>query len=459
MFLHEYLKWVPADARVLVLERGARESHAWQMEHRGDFEKRHEGQFVNRNPDKPWVFRLAFGGASNCWFACVPRMLPEDFELQTRYGVAVDWPLGYDDLEEYYCLAEELMAVAGPSGDTPFARSRPYPQPEHRLSSADEVLKTAYPDRFFVQPTARPRQTTTDGRLGCCANGVCRLCPIDSKFTIANGMAGVYEDPRVELLLSARVDALEVAGGQVQGVRYTLDDAEMTARGDLVALGANGLFNPHLLLRSGLDGPAVGRGLCEQVSVRAIVDFDGLDNLQGSTIITGHGYMLYPGEHRRHRAAGLMETFNHMRLRDVRGRWLQRMELKVIFEDLRQERNRVRLSGKDAERPQAHFEGRSAYAEAAIEKVEASLEEVLSPLPVERIDVKSPPNSTEAHILGTAVMGRDPETSVVDENLLHHRARNLFVLGGSAFPTAAPANPTLTICALSLRSAREIFAS
>jgi choline dehydrogenase-like flavoprotein len=56
-------------------------------------------------------------------------------------------------------------------------------------------------------------------------------------------------------------------------------------------------------------------------------------------------------------------------------------------------------------------------------------------------------------------MGRDSETSVVDRDLIHHRVRNLLVLGGSAFPTAAPANPTLTISALSLRAAREMFGS
>ena len=80
----------------------------------------------------------------------------------------------------------------------------------------------------------------------------------------------------------------------------------------------------------------------------------------------------------------------------------------------------------------------------------------MSPLPVENIRVKAP-NSTEFHILGTAVMGHDPESSVVDRNLLHHRVRNLFVLGSSAFPTASPANPTLTLSALSLRAAREAF--
>ncbi len=455
MFLYEYLRRAKPDARVLVLERGPLESHGWQLEHRRELGRRHESSFVNRGP-KPWIFRLAFGGASNCWWACVPRMLPEDFELATRYGVGSDWPVSYDQLEEHYCLAEEIMGVSGPSEDSPFPRSRPYPQAPHKLSTADEVLKAAYPDRFFAQPAARPRQTTAGGRTGCCASGVCHLCPVDSKFTITNGMHEVYGDPRVELELSALAERVEIAGGVAQGVHYRRDGSERYARAEVVGLGANALFNPHLLLRSGLDGPACGRGLGEQLSVEVDVDLDGLDNLHGSTVITGHGYMLYSGPHRRRRAAALMETFNRQELRDERGKWHQRLSLKLIFEDLRQDENRVQLGAADDPRPEVIFNGYSPYALAALRELPGVIGDVLSPLPVEDIRLNMP-NPTESHILGTAIMGRDPETSVVDGDLIHHRVRNLLVLGGSAFPTAPPANPTLTISALSLRAARQVF--
>jgi len=55
------------------------------------------------------------------------------------------------------------------------------------------------------------------------------------------------------------------------------------------------------------------------------------------------------------------------------------------------------------------------------------------------------------------VMGNDPESSVVDRHLVHHQVRNLMVLGGSAFPTCSPANPTLTLSALSLWAAQALF--
>jgi choline dehydrogenase-like flavoprotein len=100
-----------------------------------------------------------------------------------------------------------------------------------------------------------------------------------------------------------------------------------------------------------------------------------------------------------------------------------------------------------------------SYAYRGIEAIAHRLDHVLAPLPVERVALDPQPASTEGHILGTVVMGNDPETSVVDRWMVHHRIRNLLVLGGSAFPTGSPSNPTLTISALSLWSATHLLNS
>ena len=63
------------------------------------------------------------------------------------------------------------------------------------------------------------------------------------------------------------------------------------------------------------------------------------------------------------------------------------------------------------------------------------------------------------HIMGTARMGNDPKSSVVDRDLRSHDHANLFILGSAVFPTGATANPTLTIAALSLRSAGSVKAA
>lgn len=459
-FLWRYLKRTGPGERILVLERGGKSLPPEVIQN--PFLEIMTGSapyFTNRTPGKPWAFRVLFGGTSN-WTGNVPRQLPDDFELRSRFGVGVDWPLTYDDLEPYYCDVEDLMSAAGPSDDTPFRRSRPYPQPPHRLSDADLLLKNAYPDDFFVLPAARPT-VATDRRVACCAANVCPACPLDAKFTVLNDeMADVYRDPRVELLVGARVDSVEVQAGRATGVVFTHEGRAATARGDLVALGANAIFNPHVLLRSGLEHPVLGRGLCEQVSVSFDVLLDGVDNFQGSHMLTGHGYMLHRGRRRRDRAAALLETANIQYLRMERGRWRQRLMAKFIFEDLPQRDNYVRPSSEDPSMPEVAYHGHSDYTQRGIDALLSSEAEELfsAALPVERIQLLEA-FSTEGHIECTVPMGHDAASSVVDRHLIHHEVRNLLVLGSSAFPTCPPANPTPTLAALSLWAADHLTAS
>ena len=69
-------------------------------------------------------------------------------------------------------------------------------------------------------------------------------------------------DHRVTLLLQAEALAIETAGGIATGVVYRRDGAEQTARGDLVVLGANAIFNPFILTKSGIDHPCSAVDRC-----------------------------------------------------------------------------------------------------------------------------------------------------------------------------------------------------
>ena len=456
-FLHELLRRDP-NVRVLVLEKGALREHAQQFAKRSSPEVA-AGYFANRTPEKPWWFTIGVGGGSNCWWACTPRLLPNDFRMQSAYGVGRDWPISYDELEPYYARAESLMSISGPADGSPFPRSTPYPLPPHRFTAPDEVLKAAYPDSFFIQPTARPPERLADGRPRCCANGVCNLCPIDSKFTILNSMRDVYAHSRVTLKTGASVQAVELEGGSARGLRYLRDGREEVARADLVALGTNAIFNAHILLRSGLRHRDLGCRVFEQAAVNADVYLDGLDNFGGSTSITGHGYMLYDGPHRSERPAVLLETHSIPRIRNERGKWLQWMRVKCVIDELPQDASRVTMDRGAPTVPAVSWSGWSDYAKRGAAGLEQALAHVLAPLPVEAIRVYPRFEQTEAHVLGTVVMGRDAKTSIVDGDLVHHSVRNLLVLGGSAFPTGSPANPTLTIAALSLRAAARLMSS
>ena len=71
-------------------------------------------------------------------------------------------------------------------------------------------------------------------------------------------------------------------------------------------------------------------------------------------------------------------------------------------------------------------------------------------------DLKVGSYSGSAHIMGTCRMGKNPRTSVVDPECRSHDHKNLFIAGSSVFPTGAPVNPTVTIAALALRTAKTI---
>jgi len=457
-FLHSYLQKASLEEPILVLERGFHDSHASQLENETPSRVPYQDTYINRNPEKDWQFSVGFGGSSNCWWANTPRFLPSDFELHSRYGVGVDWPVSYGELEPYYLEAERIMAISGDDGASLYPRSAPYPQPPHRFTEPDRVLAAAYPDHFIRAPSARAR-IATPNRPACCATGVCYLCPHDSKFTIQNEMKGVYDDPRVRLELGAVVQTVDVTGGVTTGVSYTQNGVSKTARGDIVVLGANALFNPHILLRSGFTHELLGKRLNEQVGLEVHVDLDGLDNYQGSTSGTGLGFMQYDGAHRADRAAALVLTNNSLQidgaLRMERGKWRQRLVLGLSFEDLPSDENHVAVNKDDPELPETVYKGFSEYTRRAIDALPADLPRILDPLPVESIRIGEPLKSL-AHIQGTTVMGNDPASSIVDRNLVHHEIRNLLVLGSSVFPTCPPGMPTLTLSALSLWAAEHL---
>ncbi|MGF1511139.1 MAG: GMC oxidoreductase [Myxococcota bacterium] len=455
-FAYRWLQRNPR-TRVLMLERGPDKSHQQQIDD-GDPLFETPNTIRNLTPSKPWMFKHLVGGSSNCWTGNTPRMTPGDFQLRTRYGVGVDWPLTYDDIEPYYCEAESLLGVAGSQTSSPVPMSRPYPLPPHRMADPDLALARAHPGQFFPMPCARP--TKSIGlRPACCASIRCVRCPVDSKFTILNGMRAVLDHPQVTVRPDSLVQHVDVEAGRATGVTYRSESkqAPTSVRSEhLVVLGANAIFNAHLLLRTGLDEGQPGRGLVEQTSVNAIIKLNGMKAFQGSTQVTTAGYPWYDGPHRRRHAAALLECNNEPRLRDLPGRWREQFMMRVVVEDLPNPESRVTLEPDEPDRPRVRFAGISPYAQAGIDAAKAGLPGLLSSLPVEQI--KFSHSETEAHIQCTTPMGTDPKRSVVDADSIHHRVRNLLILGASTFPTAAPANPTLTLSALALRAADRLSA-
>jgi choline dehydrogenase-like flavoprotein len=454
-FLRGFLKRSAANSRVLVLERGRKLDHDWQVEHRSNSDIIHTDTFRKAGlSSKSWNFTIGFGGSSNCWSATTPRMLPNDFRSKSLYGVGYDWPVTYDDLALYYDEVEEVMSVSGPDAPWPVPRTKPYPQPPHRMTEPDRLLQAKYPDAYFAAPSARARIATPD-RNQCCANGVCTLCPMDAKFTILNGMRDVYKDPRVEVLTGSEVLAVDVVGGKTaRGIIYRQDGREYSANADLVFLGAHAIFNPFIMLKSGINHPLLGRRLNERAWAHMLVHFDGVEGFSGSTAMTAHGYMFYDGPHRAERGAMIIEAHNSPPvLRSEFGKWRQAQLFKFAIEEEPDQSNRVEIDPHDPSLPLVTFNAHSEYALASFRKIPELAEELFSGLPVEKIIVEPELAPDHVHIQGTVMMGNDPSNSVVDDQMRCHSIPNLIVGGSSVFPTCPPANPTLTLSALSLRTA------
>jgi choline dehydrogenase-like flavoprotein len=460
-FLQKYLSKAPATAKILVLERGHIFPHAERLKiGRGELSKYEninvasEDTFVNTNEvSKKWIFTTGFGGSSNCWWGCTPRFLPSDFKMKSLYGLASDWPVTYEELEPYYSEAEDIMHISGPA-ETPFPRSKPYPLPPHLFTETDKILHSKYGTQYISQPTARARQAIS-GRNGCCATIACNLCPVNAKFTIENSGMSAYIDNRVEVAYGAQVFSLTLEGNTAREVRYMEEGKEQKISADVIALGANPIFNSNILLNSGDTNPHTGRGLGEQLGLQALVYLDNMKNTGGSTWVNANGYMLYDGEHRKDKAACLIEANNAPYIRLERGKWLNIASYRMIFEDLPYDRNYVTTTG-DQLKPEAKYTGPSDYTLKGVEYMKQKLPGILSVLPVEKIEYLEP-FPDEGHILGTSRMSSNPRDGVVDKNLIHHNYRNLFVLGSGAFTTYTPSNPTLTLSALSLMAADRSF--
>lgn len=433
--------------KVLFVERGAfvdRDTQlATRLEERPVAIRQH-----NRSPyRKDWIVRHQFGGGSNCWWGNTPRLHPTDFELRSRYGVGADWPIGYADLEPYMVQVEDAMEVAGESAEHILPRSSPYPLPPHAPTRAERVL-AAHDPSWVPMPCAR---STGGRRSSCCASGSCGLCPMDAKFTILNSIDR-FEDPGFRYLTLTECRSVVTEGGAASAVLVrTPAGVEAEINGDFIALAANAISNAAIMLRSRLGSDLVGRGLHEQASQFVWIDIP-FDNYYGGTSITGAGYGFYDGDFRHAAGSVFIESWNAPpSLRLEPGKWLQRLKLKLIAEDLPQPDNRVVL---EEDEPAILWKGHSDYAYAGLARAREKLGGLLP------FAHKAPSfgeyEPTEAHVQGGTPMGTHGASAVVDRDCKVFGVPGLACLGAGVFPTCSAVNPTLTLCAIALRAGERL---
>lgn len=459
-----------AGEEVAILERGARRSHSEQMR-----EERHAGtdplSGANHedHPDSrpyPWTYVYGVGGSTLAWAGVAPRFQPSDFKIRSAFGVGRDWPFDYDEIAPWYEEAERALGVAGAA------------RPAHPLAPVDNLVA---PHLQPYEPLPQSRYSRpANGFPACTRYARCHLCPSDARYTGLHTLelddlegAGVrLRDGTAVVRLRRRADLVsELECVDARGEHLML-------RAKRVILAAGGFENAALLLRSGLDGPEVGRWLFDHEHRIIELELDvETGHGRGATPATGVSYAFASDETRNERGAVIVMPVNPgievgAELRDalvgggrgpelrdrLRHRFEHTLVLDSVGEDLPRSDRFLELSPNkdDFGLPlnRIHYPPDSDYLErghrAVTEGVVARLEGLGARL------TRTFGRAGGAHQLGTCFMGA--ESGVVDPNLRHHRIENLYIAGGSAFPAYSAAHPTLTIAALAIRLGRHLAA-
>lgn len=439
------------------------------------------------------------GGSTLHFSAEAHRIHPGAMKMKSRFGVAADWPVDYEELEPYYNRAEGLIGVAGPGGDSIRTRNQPHPLSPHRLSYASTKIREGCRKlglNWVPNPVAilsRPY----DGRPYCnYCNNCNRGCPRADKGSVdvtfirkaaASGNCTIKTGCRVTRINAGNDDKVK----DIHFIDESGSESVISCRVVIVACGA--VETPRLLLlsknKNAPDGLAnesgqVGRNFMETLfwnssgifpelidSYRGIPsdsicwDFNAPDSIPG--VIGGCRFSPATAE------ADLIGPINYARrvvdgwgknhkdeMRKVFGRVLS---VGAIGESLPNHDSYVDLDPEkmdDSGNPVSRIH--SSVKDGEIQRLDFMMQktrEILYASGVEKIfeEHGSYDVFSATHVFGTCRMGFDPEESVVDKYCRSHRWRNLFIVDASVFPSSGGGeSPSLTIEALAIRTADHI---
>lgn len=442
---------------------------------------------------------MAVGGSALHWGGTCNRFSEEDLRLESKYGLYVDWPLEWSELEKFYCEAERRIGVAGePSPFAEDARSEAYPMPALPLTYNLKQLK-AWGDRSGIPFQATPQAKNTrpyDGRAVCVRCGTCDICPTGARYSPDFTFQKLLADKKMRLhdrtLVRTLVpDATRSTIVAAQAVHRDRPDEPIEYRARTFVVAAGYVWSSHLLLLS-----------------RSSRFPNGLANRSGlvGKYMNGHAFMTAIAELDAEILPGMNPDFGLISRRFFRCA----TNVPYVRHDLRIWENPGRVTPrlKDdngrmllGDHVVADFRARKAKGTARIrayydvhpaQNSELTLDATATnrwgdPLPTitHRLDEQSTARggSTRKHIAGVferlakadnakvvsttegqyldhpaggCRMGTDPMTSVCDSYGRTHDHDNLFIVGAPTLPSAGCTNGTLTFVALTLRSADQI---
>ncbi len=432
------------------------------------------------------------GGTTWHWAALAWRNVPNDFKIRTLYGVGVDWPIGYDDLEPFYQEAEELMGVSG-APNTGSPRSKPFPMEPVAEPYAMRRIRERLAGTYDVVSNTTARNSRSyGGRPACVGNNSCQpICPVNAQYH--GGLAAdAAEAAGAKLRPNANVYKLEHDDkGRITAALY-YDPEKMSHRvtGKTFILAANGIESPRLLLLSTSDkfpnGLAnsrdmVGRHLMDHPSTS--LTFDAEEELwlgrgpQSPSSINTMRDGAFRAEHAPYRldftnisrvdgathsliGAGVYGVELEKRLRYSAA---HELNVKSVLEVLPDPQRRITLSpDKDSmgiPKPRVQY-SIDDYTRKGHERAKQDYKRIAELMGATNLrPSKEGDFANNQHICGTLSMGNDPSTSVCDAWARAHDHENLFLAGTGVLPTAGTCNSTENGVAVALRTVYHILSA
>jgi choline dehydrogenase-like flavoprotein len=457
-----------------------------------------------------WFRSRIVGGRTNHWGRIALRFAPVDFRSKTRDGLGEDWPISYDDLAPYYDKVESYIGVFGTKENIPSAPDGIFqPPPKPRCSevilqrACDKVGIPCIPSRMAI--LTKP----LNGRPACHYCGQCgRGCRRASNFSSSQVLIPpAQKTGRLTLITGAMArEVLLGKDGRAEGVSYVdkASRSEKRVHAKAVVVAASACESARLLLNSKSslfpDGIANSSGMVG----RSLMDSVGSD---------GEGY--FPQMEKipphNHDGTGGMHVYvpwwKYDRQNDFpRGYHIEMgggrdMPGVGMFHGLCDEEEGYGLSLKQTCRKMygcfMGFSGRGemipnpdSYCDIDPDVVDQwgipvlrfhfkwsdheikmakdmqetfrAITEAAGGTYVTRFRPEDSPygiadGGVIIHEVGTARMGADRSTSVLNGHCQSHDVKNLFVADGAGLVTNPDKNPTLTILALSWRASDHLL--
>ena len=448
------------------------------------------------------------GGGTVHWQGWLPRFTPNDFRLHTLVGdlpgaTLADWPISYDELEPYYTKVEWAFGVSGEAGANRFEgpRSKGYPcRPMPQSRYAEKYHRGCNELGWSSFPT--PMAALSEPYNGRPATAVSAFAqqhgdPTGTRSSALNvWVPDAIATGRYDLRPDCYVREITVdAAGRAKSALY--EDADGTIfeqEADVVVLACGAVETARLMLMSrsgrfpnGLANGSdlVGRNATFHEFSAAVATFeDPVYAWAGGGYVSASSFQFYEHDDSRgHVSGGHMaasgvgiplpinwslpdrpawgksakdadrEFFNHS------------MSASMVVHDMPQHDNRIELDDTVTDAwglPVARVtltphENDLAMGRFLIDR-SAEIMEAAGATSVQKVYIDRVTGNC-SHQHGTARMGHDPDSSVLDKWCRAHEVDNLYVVDGSPFPTATGANPTLTIMANAWRVAERIVAT